>query len=54
MFYTYISSITPGKVYTRKELVLLGTLISAFHEKYYTPKNQKLAFNLPHVRILGT
>ena len=51
---TDISSITPGKVYTRKELVLLETLISEFYEKYYTTAIQKLDFNFPHVGIIGT
>ena len=34
--------------------MLLETLISYFHDKYYTPGIQKLAFHLPHMRILGT
>ena len=28
--------------------------ISDFHTSFYIPAIQKLAFNLPHVRILGT
>ena len=54
MFSTDFITVTPGKVYAWKELVLLETLISEFHSKYYIPKNQKLAFNFPHVHILGT
>ena len=30
------------------------TTISDFHTSFYIPANQKLAFHLPHVRILGT
>ena len=42
------------KIYTRKELVMMETTISDFHTSFYIPAIQKLAFNLPHVRILGT
>ena len=42
------------KLYTRKELVMLETTISDFHTSFYIPAIQKLAFHLPHVRILGT
>ena len=48
---TDISSITPGKVYTQKELVLLETLISEFHNKYYIPDIQKWHLIL-HVLVL--
>ena len=41
------------KIYTRKELVILETNISNFHTKLYIPAIQKLAFHLPHMRILG-
>ena len=37
-------------IYTRKEIEVLYK----FHEKFYIPVIQKLEFNLPHVRILGT
>ena len=30
------------------------TKISDFHTSFYIPSIQKLVFNLPHVRILGT
>ena len=30
------------------------TTISDFHTSFYIPAIQKLAFQLPHVRILGT
>ena len=30
------------------------TTISDFHTSFYIPAIQKLAFHLPHVRILGT
>ena len=42
------------KIYTRKELVLMETTISDFRTRFYIPAFQKLAFHLPHVRILDT
>ena len=42
------------KIYTRKELVMMETTISLFLTSFYIPDIQKLAFRLPHVRILGT
>ena len=42
------------KIYTRKELVMMETTIYDFHTSFYIPAIQKLAFRLPHVRILGT
>ena len=42
------------KIYTRKELVMMETSISDFHKSFYIPAIKKLAFHLPHVRILGT
>ena len=42
------------KIYTRKELVMMETTISDFHTRFYISAIQKLAFHLPHVRILGT
>ena len=51
---TNISSVTPGKLYTQKELALLENLISEFHNKFYIPEIQKLTFNLPHISIIGT
>ena len=42
------------KIYTRKELVMMETSISDFRTSFYIPSIQKLAFRLPHVRILGT
>ena len=41
------------KIYTRKELVMMETKIYYFHTSFYIPAIQKLAFHLPHVRILG-
>ena len=32
----------------------METAISDFHTSFYIPAIQKLAFHLPHVRILGT
>ena len=33
---------------------MMETTISDFHTSFYIPGFQKLAFNLPHVHILGT
>ena len=33
---------------------MMETTISGFHTSFYIPAIQKLAFHLPHVRILGT
>ena len=41
-------------IYNRKELVMMNTTISDFYISFYIPAIQKLAFHLPHVRILGT
>ena len=48
------SSEKSTKIYTRKELVIMETIIYDFHTSFLIPEIQKLAFNLPHVRILGT
>ena len=32
----------------------METTISDFHTSFYIPDIQKLAFQLPHVRIIGT
>ena len=32
---------------------MMETTISDFHIRYYIPAIQRLAFNLPHVRIIG-
>ena len=42
------------KIHTRKELVITETKISDFHTSFYIPDIQKLAFHLPHVRVLDT
>ena len=42
------------KIYTRKELVMMETTNSNFHTSLYIPVIQKLAFHIPHVKILGT
>ena len=47
------SSDKSKKIYTRKELVFMETTIYDFHTRFYIPAIQKLAFHLPHVRILG-
>ena len=43
-----------AKVYTQKELVLIETSITEFHEKFYILEIQKLVFHLLHVSILIT
>ena len=48
------SSDKSTKIYTRKEIVMTETTIFEFHNRYYIIAIQKLAFDLPHVRILGT
>ena len=42
------------KIYIRKELVMMETTNSDFCTSFYIPAIQRLAFHLPHVRILGT
>ena len=32
----------------------METTISNFHSSFYIPEIQKLAFHIPHVKILGT
>ena len=49
-----LASVTPAKIYTRKELALMETSVYEFHTSFYIIDIQKLAFHLPHVRILGT
>ena len=41
-------------IYTRKELVMMETKVSDFHTSFYISAIQKLAFHIPHVRILCT
>ena len=48
------SSDDSTKIYTIKELVMMETTISGFCNSFHIPAIQKLAFHLPHVRILGT
>ena len=33
---------------------MMETTISNFHKSFYIPEIQKLAFHIPHVKILGT
>ena len=47
-------SYSTEKLYTQKELVLLETSVTEFHENLYISAIKKLVFNFPHVRILGT
>ena len=43
-----------SKIYTRKELVMMDTIISDLHTSFYITAIQKLAIHTPHVRILST
>ena len=47
------TNVTPAKIYTIKELVIMETSIAYFHTSLYIPEIQKLAFHLPCVCILG-
>ena len=47
------SSDESTKIYTRKDLVMMETTIYGFRTRFYIPTIQKLAFHLPHVRIIG-
>ena len=44
---------TPLKIYTRKELVVMDTSIADFHTSLYIPEIKKLVFHLPQILILG-
>ena len=48
------SSDESTKIYIRKELFITETTISDCHTSFYIPTIQNLAFNLPHMCILGT
>ena len=43
-----------GRLHTKKEIVLLEETITSFHQNYYMPSIEKLAYHLAHVRILGS
>ena len=45
---------TPAKIHTKKELVMMETYIADFHTSFYIPSLRKLVFHLPRVRILGS
>ena len=49
----YVSE-KPTKIYTRKELVMMETTISNFHTSFYISAIKKLAFLIPHLKIMGT
>ena len=40
------------KIYTRKELGMIGTTIYDFHTNFNIPEIQKLEFHIPNVKIL--
>ena len=42
-----------AKLYTRKDIVLLETYITEFHDKLYIISIKKLAINFLYVHILG-
>ena len=45
---------TPAKIYTRKDIVMMETCISDFHTSFYILSIQKLVFYFPRVRIIVT
>ena len=47
------SSEESTKIYTRKELVMMETIISGFLISFYIPAIQRLHFHLSHVLIIG-
>ena len=47
-------TVTPAKLYTRKDIDMMETSIADFHTSFYIPAIQKLAFHLPHAHIIGT
>ena len=49
----YTDSGQSTKIYTRKELVMMETTISNFHTSFYISEIHKLAFHIPHLKILG-
>ena len=40
-------SVTPTKLYTIKELVMMETYIAGFHKNFYITEIQNLPFHLP-------
>ena len=50
----YPATMSPAKLYTRKELVMMETSIDGFYTSYYITAIKKLVFHFLHVRILGT
>ena len=52
--FQYPATMTPEKLYTRKEIVMMEKSIADFHTSLYIPAIQSLSFHLPHVHILGT
>ena len=51
--FQYQDTVTPAKLYTGKDLVMMETSIADIHKSLYIPEIQNLAFHLPQVRILG-
>ena len=54
LFFQDLDTVTPAKLYTRKELLVVERYIADFHTSFYIPEIKKLAFHLPHVHIIGT
>ena len=48
------TSVQSTKIYARKELVMMETIISNFQTSFFITAIQKLAFHIPPVQILGT
>ena len=52
MFLHDPATVSPTEIYTRKYIIIMETSISYFHTSLYIPEIKKLAFHLPHARIL--
>ena len=49
-----LTTVTPTKLYTIKDLFMMETYIADLQTSLYIPEIQKLAFHLPHIHILGS
>ena len=52
--FQYPATVTPAKIYTRKELVMMEIYIADFHTSFYITAIQNFAFHLLHLHILST
>ena len=54
LFEDSTDAIVNAKRYTIKHIVMMESSIVEFHQVFYIPAIQKLAFHLPHLCIIGT